>query len=74
MDKDYDALRRAIRGAGSLTKLAKGLGIRTQSISGWRRVPAARVLDVERISGVPRHELREDLYPRETGPRTDAAA
>jgi DNA-binding transcriptional regulator YdaS (Cro superfamily) len=26
-------------------------------------VPVARVLDVERITGITRHELRPDIYP-----------
>lgn len=35
------------------------------TISKWekRRVPAERVLDVERQTGIPRHRLRPDLYP-----------
>jgi DNA-binding transcriptional regulator YdaS (Cro superfamily) len=26
-------------------------------------LPAERVLDIERVTGIPRHELRPDLYP-----------
>ena len=29
------------------------------------RVPAERVIEVERVTGVPRSELRPDLYPPE---------
>lgn len=38
------------------------------TITRWERgrVPAERVLDVERVTGVPRHELRPDLYPAPT--------
>lgn len=38
------------------------------AISGWlkrNRIPAERVLDVERITGVSRCDLRPDLYPRD---------
>lgn len=43
--------------------LAAGLRIRAQAISQWERVPYRRVLDVERLSGVPRHVQRPDIYP-----------
>jgi len=38
-------------------------GITSQAVSQWRKVPAERVLDLERITGIPRHEIRPDLYP-----------
>lgn len=60
-----EPVSRAIAAAGSATALAKALGINSQAVSQWKRVPAERVLDVERITGVPRHELRADLYPLE---------
>jgi len=59
-------LDRAKQAAGGATGLARHLGVTSQAISQWRRVPAERVLDVERASGVPRHELRPDLYPTPT--------
>ncbi|MDB5584857.1 MAG: repressor [Bradyrhizobium sp.] len=36
-----------------------------QAISQWKQVPAERVLEVERVSGVSRHRLRPDLYPEQ---------
>jgi DNA-binding transcriptional regulator YdaS (Cro superfamily) len=62
-----DSLSRAIAAAGSQQTLARALGITQQALSQWkqRRVPAERVLDIERITGVPRHDLRPDIYPAE---------
>jgi DNA-binding transcriptional regulator YdaS (Cro superfamily) len=53
--------RRGIR----LTDLARSVGVDKSSVTRWdkRRIPAERVLDVERVTGIPRHELRPDLYP-----------
>lgn len=43
--------------------IARELGIYPSAVSQWGRVPAERVLDVERVTGIPRYELRPDLYP-----------
>lgn len=51
---------------GGLIKLADGLGIKHQAFYSWKKeVPAKRVLDFERLTGIPRYEIRPDLYPRE---------
>lgn len=57
------ALEAAIEKVGTSRALAAALGVTAQALSQWRRVPPTRVLDVERASGVPRHELRPDIYP-----------
>jgi hypothetical protein len=36
--------------------------LRPQSIGKWKRVPAGRVIALERLTGVPREKLRPDLY------------
>lgn len=59
------ALDRAIDVMGGVRALARTLGVSQPAISGWKRVPAARVLAVEASTGVPRSELRPDLYPCE---------
>lgn len=48
-----------------LADLAKAIGVNKSTVTRWDQngMPAERVLDVERITGVPRHELRPDLYP-----------
>lgn len=47
--------------------LARSLKVNKSSITLWalRRVPAERVLEVEKLTGIPRHELRPDIYPKE---------
>lgn len=47
---------------GLRLKLARELGLSPGAVYQWRKVPAERVLDVERITGIPRHQLRPDLY------------
>jgi hypothetical protein len=63
-----DGLRAAVARAGNQTKLALLLGIKPQHIQNWMnrdsRVPSTRVLEIERVTGIPRHELRPDIYPR----------
>lgn len=59
------ALDKAIKAVGKGHELARALGISPQALSQWDRVPPERVHDVERVSGVPRSELRPDLYPPE---------
>jgi DNA-binding transcriptional regulator YdaS (Cro superfamily) len=57
------ALAAVIEKAGGPTRIGAALKITGQAVSQWRRVPAERVLDVERLTGVLRHDLRPDLYP-----------
>lgn len=66
MSDRTEALRRAIEKVGGLAGIAKPLGISEQAVSQWDEVPPLRVLAVEQVSGVPRHELRPDLYPEPT--------
>ena len=58
------SLNKAVKMMGSAAELARRLGIRPQAIYQWRRVPAERVLQIERLTlgRVRREELRPDLY------------
>ena len=64
----------AIARAGSVKALAECIGIRPQSIAEWHhaQVPALRAVAIERATGIPRYELRPDLW--EPPSQTDAAA
>lgn len=53
-----------IHKAGGITSLARQLGITHNAIYSWKKIPPIRVLDIERITGISRHDLRPDLYPR----------
>jgi DNA-binding transcriptional regulator YdaS (Cro superfamily) len=57
------ALNKAAKVLGGRAQLARALGITKASTHEWRVVPVLRVLAVERVSGVSRHELRPDVYP-----------
>ena len=57
-----DVLQEAVRRVGGLRVLARALGVSHQAILQWDRAPPRRVLDLERLTGIPRHDLRPDLY------------
>jgi DNA-binding transcriptional regulator YdaS (Cro superfamily) len=59
-----EGLRKAIEVAGSLRRLAMLLGITPAALLEWWRVPAHRILQVEAVTGIPREQLRPDLYDR----------
>jgi hypothetical protein len=49
---------------GGIAALARALNVRHPTFYRWRRVPAERVLQIEKATGISRHKLRPDLYPR----------
>lgn len=55
-------LQEAIKAAGSVSELARRIGISQPSVSSWDRVPAERVATVENATGVSRAVLRPDLF------------
>ena len=50
---------------GLRSQIARALKITPGAVRQWREVPPSRVLNVEALTGIPRHELRPDLYPRD---------
>lgn len=61
------ALSLAIDAAGGIKAVASALGISRQAVEQWKICPHNRALQLERLTGVPRHLLRPDLYPSENG-------
>jgi len=57
-----DLVQKGAEKVGGLGKLATGLGIRHQAFYSWKKVPSARVLDFERLTGISRHTVRPDIY------------
>ena len=57
-------LKEALKRAGGQQALGRLLNISVQAVHQWRRVPAERIIAVERATGVPRARLRPDLYER----------
>lgn len=47
---------------GRASRLAEALGVFPSALSQWTQVPAERVLDVERLTGLSRHDLRPDIF------------
>lgn len=48
-------------------EFAQKIGVSEQLLQKWRasKIPAERVLGIEAMTGISRHELRPDLYPIE---------
>ena len=47
---------------GSQKAIAQALGVTQGAISQWTQVPADRVIAVEQITGISRHDLRPDVF------------
>lgn len=60
-----EATKRCAEMVGGLPRLAELLQIKRPSLYSWKRIPAERVLELERLTKISRHDLRPDLYPRD---------
>lgn len=56
-----ESLSQILARAGGMNAMARALGITSASVAGWKRVPAARVAEVSRITGLPAARIRPDL-------------
>ena len=62
--KGMEPMERAIKAVGNRSRLAKAIGLTREAVRRWTRVPAERVVAVEKATGVPREKLRPDLYAK----------
>lgn len=52
----------AVKDRMPLAKLARAIGITRGAVAQWERVPAERIGDVSRATGIPMERLRPDLF------------
>ena len=68
--RQFEALQAAVKKAGSQAALARLCGVSPTAVWKWlesgKQMPAEYVLRTEAATGVSRHDLRPDIYPRET--------
>lgn len=64
MDELKAAVDRAALAAGGKNQLAKALGLSRAALYFWSKVPDKHLVKVEQLTGVPREELRPDLFRR----------
>lgn len=57
-----NAIRMIRAQSGAIDRIASALSRTPRTIMCWERVPAERVVLVERVTGIPRQTLRPDLY------------
>jgi DNA-binding transcriptional regulator YdaS (Cro superfamily) len=52
----------------TLAELATIMGVNRSTVTRWnqRRIPAERVISIEQMTGISRHDLRPDIYPVES--------
>lgn len=52
----------AVRDRMPLARLAREIGITRGAVAQWDKVPAERIGDVSRVTGIPLERLRPDLF------------
>lgn len=58
------SIRSIIKRAGGPSKVARLLGIHHSAVIRWDNIPYERVIPLEEATGIPREELRPDLFKR----------
>ena len=67
-------LKAVFEKVGTATDLARLLGVTSSAVSQWRRIPIERAAQVERITGIPRQQLRPDIFGTSADVPRDAEA
>jgi len=55
-------VKKVHKAGGGSTALAIQLGLTKQAVDKWKKIPPVHCLNVERITGISRYELRPDIY------------
>ena len=58
-------IRAAAANVGGIVSLSIKLGLSRARCTQWEKVPEEYLLKVEELTGVPREELRPDLFDRQ---------
>jgi hypothetical protein len=58
-------LKAVLTALGGVGQAARILGTTKQAVSQWDEVPPRRVLQVEKITGLSRHQIRPDIYGKQ---------
>jgi len=70
--------RDVVKHLGSQAALAELVGVTQQSVSGWcvkgQPIPVKHARTVEAATGIPKEDLRPDIYPRDAGAVTASGA
>ena len=56
------SVKLAIESAGGVSALARQLGIAHTSVLDWERVPLRHLFTIEALTGIPREQLRPDIF------------
>jgi len=68
MNTASSTIQKAIDAAGNSFALGDMLGVSASKVRMWKSrcsVPPQYVIAIEKATGVSRHELRPDIYPKE---------
>lgn len=59
---DKKTVKRVIKAAGGASELARKLSISRAAVAQWKHIPIQRVSEIEKITGISRHDLRPDIF------------
>lgn len=62
MKQRHPSLVDALVAAGGIAELARQLGVTRQAVSLWDKIPLKHLRAVSEMTGIPRQQLRPDLY------------
>jgi hypothetical protein len=56
-----------LRERGLYPAIIQRLGVTAQALYAWRVVPADRVVEISKLSRIPKHVIRPDIFPDRQG-------